>query len=83
MAQAYKPKWDRGDGYDDRNPRAPAVYRCTGCDGFRDLCDAFCAGCDEVTLGYLWTRADAAEHGAAMGFQREAHTGLIHMGEAA
>jgi hypothetical protein len=46
--------WDRGDGWDDRNPRAPDCYRCWGCDLAREAEVQFCPDCAEITSGYLW-----------------------------
>jgi len=39
--------WDRGDGYDDRDPDAPHVERCGGCDAY--MFDGTCGAC-EATL---------------------------------
>lgn len=76
--------WQRFDGWDDRNPAAPDVYRCCGCDAFRPVTIGFCADCGTVTGSYLWTRSDALEahyqralvHGLDVGFRRAACAGI-------
>lgn len=35
--------WDRGDGYDARDPNAPDVPTCAGCDAL--IFDEACADC--------------------------------------
>lgn len=37
--------WDRGDGYDARDPNAPDVPVCGGCDGL--MFDGVCVPCNE------------------------------------
>lgn len=44
---AYRAHWDRGDGYDARDPNAPFVPSCAGCDAL--IFDGVCADCT-VTL---------------------------------
>lgn len=38
-----RPHWDRGDGYDARDPDAPKVATCAGCDAL--VFDGACADC--------------------------------------
>jgi hypothetical protein len=80
--------WQRHDGFDPRDPSAPAVFMCTGCDASRDKATAFCPSCNEVTGSYpgigraVGGPYQSTRPVATMGFVRE-RTGLIHLGEAA
>ena len=79
-----------------RHDRVTALHLCVGCDAIRDTERAFCHSCGEATNSYLYTptarEAFAYEMSVAdkvfsltppIGFEREPHTGLIHLGEAA
>lgn len=47
--------YDRGDGYDARDPDAPLIFCCDGCDAYRETERAYCPSCEEVTGSYMGT----------------------------
>jgi len=75
----------RADHFDPRDPSAPAVFMCTGCDAMRDAEVAFCESCEDVTGSYVGpgiagTGIASTRPVAEMGFRRDEH-GMITLDE--
>jgi hypothetical protein len=53
VAQGPRLSWDRGDGFDTRDPSAPPVWRCYGCDLMLGYQTAYCPSCEEEVTCWL------------------------------
>jgi hypothetical protein len=77
--------WQRHDGFDPRDPDAPAVQMCKSCCNVLHRPDAYCDSCEDITASYPWTAEDEAkwqrDYGRRLQLQRDTAPGCTFDGD--